>query len=295
MLSYLAFSVIALALAACQPTPQPFATERDPAENPLLALADGGGITVRRPDGLAPPDAGRFGEAIAAALREIEIPASTEGANALTRFLTTRVATQGAAQNRVNVALDWSLADAKGGRAASGTLTTAADAGLWSERAPELLKRLAAEIADAVAKSSAAGSGAATVVKPATERPLHVAKIAGVPARDEPALRRSLEYQLRQAKLRVADDLTHDALVVAGNFALSPPANGSQKVELRWALLRRDGAELGTLTQANAVPAGTFEKPWGELAVMIAQGAAAGGGEIPPRVPPEKLADRPGR
>jgi len=288
----IAGAATALALAACQPQ-QPFADERADSETALLQLADGGGITVRAPDGLADADSRALAEAIAAALRDAEIPASTEGANSLTRFLTTHVSAQQAATGRVRVALDWSLADAKGGRAAKGTESAEAEAAQWNAHAPELTQRIGKQLAEAVARSSMADSGAAPV-KIAIERPLYVRKIGGLSSRDEVVLRRSLEYRLRQAKLKVAEDPADDALEVAGNFKVSPPAAGSQQVELSWSVLRHDGTELGTLSQANAVPAGTFDKPWGELATVIAEGAAVGVTEILTRVPVSKLADKPG-
>ena len=92
----------------------------------------------------------------------------------------------------------------------------------------------------------------------------------------------------------MAEDPADETLELAGSFKVSPPAAGSQKVELNWSVLRHDGMELGTLSQANAVPAGTFDKPWGELATVIAEGAAVGVTEILTRVPVSKLADKPG-
>ena len=289
----LAGAAAALALTACQPQQRPFADDRPEAETTLLQLADGGGITVRAPQGLADADSHALAETIAAGLRDAEIPASTEGANSLTRFLTTRVSTQDAAIGRVRVALDWSLADAKGGRAAKGTESAEAEAAQWNAHTPDLMQRIGRQLAEAVARSSMADSGAAPV-KIAIDRPLYVRKIGGLSSRDEVVLRRSLEYRLRQAKLKIAEDPAEDALEVAGNFKLSPPAAGSQQVELSWSVLRHDGKELGTLSQANAVPAGTFDKPWGELATVIAEGAAVGVTEILTRVPVSKLADMPG-
>jgi len=289
-----AVAAILLAAAACQPLPQPFANERTSADNPLLQPTDGGGITVRTPEGLKQPDSRALAEAIAAALRDAEIPASTEGSNSLSRFLTTRVAAQPAAADRVRIALDWSLADAKGGRATKGAVNTEAAAAQWNAHAPELTERIAVQIAEAIARSSAADSGGAPMAL-AIDRPIHVRKIVGLSQRDEATLRRSLEFQLRQSKLKVADDPTDEALVVAGAFKLSPPVQGGQKVELSWAVLRPDGGELGTMSQANTVEAGTFDKPWGELAAIIAQGAAAGLTEILTRLTPDKLAENRGR
>src|SRR5688572_30405834 len=131
-----AVAAILLAGAACQPLPQPFADESASAANPLLEPTDGGGITVRAPEGLAQPDSRAMAEAIAAALRDAEIPASTEGSNKLSRFLNTRVAAQPAAADRVRIALDWSLADAKGGRATKGAVNTEVEAAQWNAHAP---------------------------------------------------------------------------------------------------------------------------------------------------------------
>ena len=284
----------ALGAGACQPLPQPFANERASADNPLLEPTDGGGITVRAPEGLTQPDSRAMAEAIAAALRDAEIPASTEGSNKLSRFLTTRVAAQPTAADRVRIALDWSLADANGGRATKGAVNTEAEAAQWNAHAPELTGRIAAQVAEAIARSSGGDGGGASKAL-AMDRPIHVRKIGGLSQRDETTLRRAIEFQLRQSKMKVADDPTDQALVVAGTFKLSPPMQGGQKVELRWAVLRPDGGELGTMTQANTVEAGTFDKPWGELAAIIAQGAAAGLTEILTRVSPDKLAENRGR
>ena len=205
------------------------------------------------------------------------------------------MAAQPTAADRVRIALDWSLADAKGGRATKGAVNTEVEAAQWNAHAPELTERIAAQIAEAIARSSAADSGGGPSKALAVDRPIHVRKIVGLSQRDESALRRSLEFQLRQSKLKVADDPTDEALVVAGTFKLSPPVQGGQKVELSWAVLRPDGGELGTMSQANTVEAGTFDKPWGELAAIIAQGAAAGVTEILTRLTPDKLAENRGR
>ena len=43
-----------------------------------------------------------------------------------------------------------------------------------------------------------------------------------------------------------------------------------------WTVTQANGHELGTIEQANDVMKGTLDRPWGDLAFIIAEGAAEG-------------------
>ncbi len=62
----------------------------------------------------------------------------------------------------------------------------------------------------------------------------------------------------------------------SGNVALEAPRNGHQKVSITWALLQPDGQQLGVVTQENAVPQGSLDGRWGEIANAVARAAAPG-------------------
>ena len=54
------------------------------------------------------------------------------------------------------------------------------------------------------------------------------------------------------------------------------PASRSQKVVLKWIVAMSDGKVLGTVAQANQVPAGSLDKGWGQTADLAAQAASQG-------------------
>ena len=64
--------------------------------------------------------------------------------------------------------------------------------------------------------------------------------------------------------------------MLSGTVAVSPPQAGKQQVSVRWALLRPDGREVGKIDQQNAVPAGSLDRAWGDIAYAVAEAAAPG-------------------
>ncbi|NWG46718.1 MAG: hypothetical protein HXY25_09250 [Alphaproteobacteria bacterium] len=69
---------------------------------------------------------------------------------------------------------------------------------------------------------------------------------------------------------------------VPGDFVLEvavsvePLSPQADKVALVWTVQDAAGAEVGVLSQANAVPHGMLDGPWGEVAALAAIGAAEG-------------------
>jgi hypothetical protein len=61
-----------------------------------------------------------------------------------------------------------------------------------------------------------------------------------------------------------------------GTVKLDRPQNGRQRVAITWALLEPDGKQLGIVTQENAVPQGSLDGRWGEVANAVAEAAAPG-------------------
>ena len=59
-----------------------------------------------------------------------------------------------------------------------------------------------------------------------------------------------------------------------------PPTAGRQHVKVSWALQRADGSEIGEVSQENAVPAGSLDGPWGDIAFAVANAAAPGVAEL---------------
>jgi hypothetical protein len=57
---------------------------------------------------------------------------------------------------------------------------------------------------------------------------------------------------------------------------LGPKQAKNQQVALAWTVKTPDGRTLGTVKQANTVPAGSLEGGFGENALFAAQAAASG-------------------
>jgi hypothetical protein len=85
-----------------------------------------------------------------------------------------------------------------------------------------------------------------------------------------------MDFALRRAHVLLAERADAGSFVLTGTVALSPPAKGQQQVKVHWALLKADGREIGRVDQENAVPAGSLDGPWGDIAYAVASAAAPG-------------------
>jgi hypothetical protein len=57
---------------------------------------------------------------------------------------------------------------------------------------------------------------------------------------------------------------------------LDRPQNGQQHITITWALMDRGGKQLGVVKQQNAVPQGSLDGRWGDVANLVATAAAPG-------------------
>src|SRR5882757_8616037 len=73
--------VALLLLAACQPLPHPFAHDTPPPNSPILTPPDSAGIMVEPVAGAPEPTAHDLAAAMAKALRDDDVPASTNASN----------------------------------------------------------------------------------------------------------------------------------------------------------------------------------------------------------------------
>ena len=99
-----------------------------------------------------------------------------------------------------------------------------------------------------------------------------------------------MRFYLQQAKVKIVDKPTPEALIVQGTVEISAPRGGAQPITITWRVLGPDGSEMGKVAQNNAVPTGSLDKTWGDIAFLIAEAAAPGVTQIIKRV-----ADTPGQ
>ena len=257
--------LLAFALVACGELPQPFATDASEEPNPADTLQpiDAAGIVVTVEGGAA-ADVAVLAPAIAQALREREVPATT------------------LAGNEGSLRLVAVVTDAGGALAARWSLTGPDDAAMggFDQRLTpaeigdqEALARIASEAAAAVVGLMGDAARGNQTAEPTI---FMVLPVAGAPGDGPMALMRAMEMALASGGARLADEPGPGVFVVSGEISVTEDSAESQRVAVLWEVHDPEGKRLGAVTQENSVPRGRLEGRWGLLAAAIASGGAEG-------------------
>lgn len=271
-----------LLLGGCVQLPMPFEPGSSPSPSPpSLVRPPPARIVVPPPAsaGLTEDRAKQFAEALAAALQELEIPATAAGiANPRYSLLVNGAADGG------QVRLTYSLAGADGKPIAAAGGPRAVPAGAWATASRDTLKTTATEAAPAIARMLAtvdARQREATTEQLAERLPsAGVVPITGAPGDGARSLDRAIRNALGREGVVVADAGAPAEFSVAGQVVVAPIARGQERVEITWVVSRADGLELGRVAQLNEIPRGSLNGFWGDVAVIVADQAAQGVAEV---------------
>ena len=268
-------ALLMLALSGCQPLPHPLADDMPGPQAPILTLRDTASISVSPVAGIATEARDKLASAVAEALQGENILASTEepGRSSLSLLGTAREIPGGR-----GVIVDWRLVGSDGRTAGQVSSTVPTALAALNRSDPAAIKALADASAPGIAKLLQDDTPAATAgVDPPSLRQIVVWPVAGAPGDGKDALKLAMAAALTQAQIKVLPgDGDGNSLAVVGNVALEAPQRGLQKVSITWALLQPDGQQLGVVTQENAVPQGSLDGRWGEIANAVARAAAPG-------------------
>lgn len=270
-----AIVLFALSLAACQPVPHPFAPGIAERGNPLLLLPDRAGIVVLDISGAPVTATSRFPPAMIEAFLERNIPAWATSGNRASYFLQGGVKTEPLGDGWVRIIMDWDLVDSGGIPIGSHSLSRKVRWIDWRDGSKDLIAKLATDTAmgispfmqEAVSETPASRS---------KRIPLFVTPVVGAPGDGQKSLRLAMMAALRRAKISISLHKPDNAMEITGRVRISPPVQNRQNIEIIWSVRRPDGAEIGHLIQRNAVPAGSLDKAWGELAFVVADAAIGG-------------------
>ncbi|MBB4287358.1 hypothetical protein [Roseospira goensis] len=106
-------------------------------------------------------------------------------------------------------------------------------------------------------------------------------EVTRAPGDGKAALERALTRLFRQNGVRITDAPGSERLTVRGAVEVLPAgAAGQEQVSIVWQVLDADGVVLGEVNQQNTIPRGSLDGRWGDVAALIAEGAAMGVGEI---------------
>lgn len=105
---------------------------------------------------------------------------------------------------------------------------------------------------------------------------VRVLTVTGAPGDGNRALTTGMRRALGEQQVVLVDAPDATTMTVIGSVEISPPAEGAQRVVIRWVLKGPGGEQLGDLEQANTIKAGALNGEWGGVAHVIALAASEG-------------------
>jgi hypothetical protein len=105
---------------------------------------------------------------------------------------------------------------------------------------------------------------------------IYVPDVTGAPGDGNQALTRQIRARLAEIGPLVQRTPENADFIVKGTVVVSPLPKGQQQIEIAWTVTRSSGVVTGKVSQLNAVPAGTLDSYWGDVALVVAQEAAGG-------------------
>lgn len=236
--------------------------------NLLEGIIHQAGVEVTPPVGLAPEAGAPIANALAAALRELDIAAVAGQKLAGGHSITGTARLENGA-----IIIAWEL-HAPGGAGLGKYEARDAISPHASADAPldaTLVQALAMRTAAAFAPYFPAAGGAHGAVLR-----VFIPDIANAPGDGGKSLPLALRRALSAAGLSVAEHDEPEAIHIIGEAQLSELNAASQLVKLSWRVLGADGAEIGMIDQSNPVEQGSLDGNWGQIAYSAAAGAADG-------------------
>lgn len=291
MLSVRSLSLLTLiaGLAACQPLPQPFQTDgRSRAANTLLRPVGETSMFVAPVAGLPDAEGKVLAEALAVALAEKDIPASTTARSRLSSVLTVTLEPRGTG----DTAWSWTERHPDNSQEGQAAQPLGIAPGRMSD--PASVKQAAKTMAAGI---SARLNEALAATAPAETGPakLAVKECTGAPGDGNRSLRQAMRELLILGGQPPLPDPAGADFVIGCEVKVWQDGPNSERVAIEWVLLDQAGSRLGEVKQGNRIPRGQLAQAWGNTAHIIAQGGWQGLSEIietrrrgKPAIPPVK-------
>jgi hypothetical protein len=271
--------LLCLILSACGDLPEPFlgnpgATARRLAKplTPLLAVPPGSDTLL--------PDAAslELARQLASALQASEVPATVRTPNKTEWRLITRAERDGG-----GVRPEFSVQNPQGreeGNAEGEVVPLRdwanADAALMQQIATEAAPRIAAvltsiRVTHDKADPNSLYNRAAKVL---------VVDVTGAPGDGDQTLTQQMRARLAVLGPVVLTTRTGADFIVQGEVKVVPIANHQERVEIQWIVKTGSGDERGKVVQLNEIPAGTLDRYWGDVAIVVATEASNGVNDV---------------
>lgn len=268
-----------LAVAACAPVPRAFAPgEVDSVGNAIVHGTFTKGIQVNPVEGTAPIMSKILARTTADSFEPYGLPAGVAPFDASEYILHGRAHRDKNPNAIPYVTIHWQLSNKDGLLLADLEQPVDATSGEWEFGTPEVIIRVAEDVAHRVA-AILAGIAPAQA-EPAPDKGIFVMPVEGAPGDGDFSLTRAIAEALKVRGTGLTRYKEQAKYVLNGKMEVSPSVQGRQGVRITWRLSRPDGKEVGKAEQDNTVPSGTFDTQWMPTARMIAAAAVDGIHEV---------------
>ena len=105
---------------------------------------------------------------------------------------------------------------------------------------------------------------------------IYVPNVKGAPGDGSTALSVALQNELRKNGLKLVEEAGASTHTVEGLVVVGAISDGTQPIKIDWVIKTPDGANVGTVSQKNKIPAGSLDDKWGATATAAASAAAQG-------------------
>jgi len=269
-----AFLVLFL-LAACGQLPRPYQPVEKSVD--LAALIREETIAVAAPAGMPADTADAFRAAVVKALVAAGLPAAADDVPGSRQLSITVDTSESAGREIVLSHWRYEAGEAEAAQAVSLDVSTAVPAESWGAGDPIAIQA----VADAGARRLAArleqpADGPPPIPGFADARVV-VLPVEGAPGDGDESLEKAVTEALKASDVRLAALPEADDLLLQGTVQTTPPKSGEQGVRITWILISAQNfREIGRVSQANVVPAGSLNGRWGETASAVADAARDG-------------------
>ncbi|MEQ9328240.1 MAG: hypothetical protein RJQ21_13200 [Rhodospirillales bacterium] len=268
-----------LLLTACGDLPKPFSERAHVENNPLIELKDSPGIFIQPVGGMSEDASNALRTAIKDRLFERNVPSALETGSRYQYRLIGSVAAEPEPKLMIRMQITWRLFDPQGRELDRFVQSVEAEHLSWVIHEPTLMTKIAEVVAGEIAPS--VQDEAVEQARTVEEVIIFSEEVTGAPGTGNKDLTISMRAALRRIGFRLTEKEEEAAYLVQGAVELTPDGERSEKVSIRWHLVRNsDGELLGTVSQNNKIPAGALDGRWGAIAYDIAQGGIAGLGDL---------------
>ena len=281
----LPFVLLCLTLTACSTLPRPFRPASDDPANPLVSVsADTAGLLVEPIEGPPLPMARLIADSAVSQLTRKGIPASAGKSSASKRYvLRGESAPNMDPSDPSIVIIRWVLLDTAGQPVGRYTQSVQGTWAEWEYGDPRIIEAVGAGVATPVAALVQGGdnvNGAAAQGRAG----LWVKPVMGAPGDGNVSLARAMQVSLKAAGVATSGTLETARYYLEGAVEMEKVSPAAEKIRIVWTVVDSEGAVMGRASQENAIPAGSLNGPWGEIAGLAAEAAVDGIGDILDRV-----------